>query len=398
MTDDNGTRICIQPTQEEMEFYSEFSWWLEGFGQTVLGCLGFIGNSIAIPILLSKNMSNIFNRMLTCLAIADNIFIICSVLEAIRKYFGSTELHLLIFGSFLYQFHNMILCCSTYLTVMLAMERYKAVWRPVEYRNNVLSSLHPWRRVLTYVAPVVLLSVLFNIPKFFETTMFYATYTTNVTDPITNVTTAQEVEKLTLATSPLRLNRAYVLWYSNVARLLVTGFIPLGLMTYFNFQIYQLLKRRRRMNNRPNQAAQHAQQKHEETKQAIVLFAIVVLFMICHAVRIVLNIHEVFNIEEIRISMLNGCYGQGLARFLGTSISHFLITLNASVNFFIYCLMSEPFRQTLRTKMGEFYAVCFPRKNFPCWPIQRSHSSPLANHESPPNDCNRAPVTANGKG
>ena len=37
MTDDNGTRICIQPTQEEMEFYSEFSWWLEGFGQTVLG-------------------------------------------------------------------------------------------------------------------------------------------------------------------------------------------------------------------------------------------------------------------------------------------------------------------------------------------------------------------------
>ena len=47
---------------------------------------------------------------------------------------------------------------------MLALERYKAVWRPVEYRNSVLSG-NPWQRVFVYVAPVVLLSVLFNVPK-----------------------------------------------------------------------------------------------------------------------------------------------------------------------------------------------------------------------------------------
>ena len=55
------------------------------------GFLGFVANSIAIPILLSKEMSSIFNRLLTCLAVFDNVFIVCSVLEAIRKHIGSSQ-------------------------------------------------------------------------------------------------------------------------------------------------------------------------------------------------------------------------------------------------------------------------------------------------------------------
>ena len=153
---------------------------------------------IAVPILLSKEMSNVFNRMLSALSVVDSVFIVCSILEAIRKHIGtlfkcislhkhsrgilllnykysftalfshflvgSTKAHQYLFGYFLYQFHNMVLCASTYITVVLALERYKAVWRPVEYRNSVLSG-DPWCRVFTYVAPVIVLSVLFNVPK-----------------------------------------------------------------------------------------------------------------------------------------------------------------------------------------------------------------------------------------
>ena len=50
--------------------------------------LGFIANAIAIPILLSKEMTNVFNRMLSVLSFVDNIFIVCSILEAIRKHIG----------------------------------------------------------------------------------------------------------------------------------------------------------------------------------------------------------------------------------------------------------------------------------------------------------------------
>lgn len=47
-------------------------------------------------------------------------------------------------------------------------ERYRAVWRPVEYHNKC-KGINPWRRVLTsYVLPVVIFSIFFNIPKLFE--------------------------------------------------------------------------------------------------------------------------------------------------------------------------------------------------------------------------------------
>ena len=49
---------------------------------------GFIANAIAIPILLSKEMTNVFNRMLSALSVVDNLFIVCSILEAIRKHIG----------------------------------------------------------------------------------------------------------------------------------------------------------------------------------------------------------------------------------------------------------------------------------------------------------------------
>ncbi len=39
----------------------------------------------------------------------------------------------------------MILCCCIYITVVLALERYKAVWHPVEY-HHVINAGNPWKR------------------------------------------------------------------------------------------------------------------------------------------------------------------------------------------------------------------------------------------------------------
>ena len=80
-----------QECEEPLEMYYTFSWWMDGVIQIVLGSLGFLANAVAIPILLSKEMSSVFNRCLTCLAIFDNIFIVCSILEAIRKHIVRTQ-------------------------------------------------------------------------------------------------------------------------------------------------------------------------------------------------------------------------------------------------------------------------------------------------------------------
>jgi hypothetical protein len=51
---------------------------------SVSGLLGFLANCLVIPVLCTKKMSNTFNRILVMLAVFDNVYVMCSMLEAIR--------------------------------------------------------------------------------------------------------------------------------------------------------------------------------------------------------------------------------------------------------------------------------------------------------------------------
>ena len=51
---------------------------------------------------------------------------------------------------------------------------------------------------------------------------------------------------------PLRYNNHYVLWYRNIAVLIVTLVIPLVLLAYWNFNTLLVIIRRRRLRNRPS--------------------------------------------------------------------------------------------------------------------------------------------------
>lgn len=100
-------KLCPdEPTEAQRQFTLSLSWWVEGVGQIVLGSLGFVANCVAIPILLSREMSSIFNRLLTCLAVLDNIFIICSLMQAVRKHLTTSLIQEYLFAFFFYQFHR----------------------------------------------------------------------------------------------------------------------------------------------------------------------------------------------------------------------------------------------------------------------------------------------------
>ena len=94
-----------------------------------------------------------------------------SLLEALRKNSHHNDIHEHAFAYGLYQLHNFVLCGSIFLTVALALERYRAVWRPIEYHNQCVG-VNPWRRVMmSYLLPVVVFSTVHTIPKFFEVEM-----------------------------------------------------------------------------------------------------------------------------------------------------------------------------------------------------------------------------------
>ena len=73
----------------------------------------------------SKRLSSSFNRMLACLAVMDNVFLLTCFIEALRSYMVPyTNIHQLMFTYFFYPLQSISLMCSNNATVVLALERY----------------------------------------------------------------------------------------------------------------------------------------------------------------------------------------------------------------------------------------------------------------------------------
>ena len=98
--------------------------------------------------------------------------------------------------------------------------------------------------------------------------------------------------------STFRRNYLYVLIYVNIANIVVTGIIPLVSLTYFNYHIHKGMHhfvRRRATLRRPGDLVKTKQLQKEnknQRNQTIILFAIVCNFVVCHILRIVLNVED----------------------------------------------------------------------------------------------------------
>ena len=69
---DSISSNCSIPSDEAIEMHANVSKFFETYLQAIIGIGGIIANTVAIPILCSKEMSIIFNRLLVLLAVYDN--------------------------------------------------------------------------------------------------------------------------------------------------------------------------------------------------------------------------------------------------------------------------------------------------------------------------------------
>jgi hypothetical protein len=104
-----------------------------------------VGNILSIIILSSKEMKNPFNRLLVALAVFDSVFISFMLLDytfvrgkLYRLVYLSfsfilvyswpftldSELYAYLFPKLLFPLNNISLCCSIYLIVCIAFERF----------------------------------------------------------------------------------------------------------------------------------------------------------------------------------------------------------------------------------------------------------------------------------
>ena len=142
----NVSSFCVLPqeiTEYQWAFYNDFLWWLEGFGSVLVGCIGIFFNLITILVLLGSELAaSFFNWLLVSLAVFDVFILLNGILEAIRNHIGSSNLHVYIFVTFLYPFRSVVMCCSIYTTVTLALERYNALARPTSGQGHRMGN-HP---------------------------------------------------------------------------------------------------------------------------------------------------------------------------------------------------------------------------------------------------------------
>ena len=80
------------------------------------------------------------------------------------------------------------------------------------------------------------------------------------------------------------------------------------------------------------------------------LFAIVVLFILCHALSVILNVEEFVNLGKQKEGIAQGCTGEEFWTLIAIPVASLLIQVNSGTNFFIYCVLSDLFREVLRSK------------------------------------------------
>ena len=96
--------------------------------------------------------------------------------------------------------------------------------------------------------------------------------------------------------------------------------------------------------------------RKNEDSLALVFMIIILVFLVCHAPRIILDINELVNLKKSEYCAKIGAVPFSFWSILLLNVSHFLLVMNSSVNMIVYCLLGSRFRSEVRKIMDNF--VC----------------------------------------
>jgi hypothetical protein len=205
-------------------------------------------------------------------------------------------------------------------------------------------------------------SILYFIPTFFDLDVDEVLKCDNGGKPITITGTKEynasgSAEKnctfeYPLIPTKMRIDHLYVLWYINISNILLTFLIPVGILICINCRIHSSLHEfmARRPSMIPTQLTDSKARPRpaNDKMKVFILFSIVFILIICHALRVVLNIEEFIDLTRFKEQQKRGCNYRKFWSAVVVRISQLLIIMNSSTNFFIYVCMDKGFQKVLR--------------------------------------------------
>ena len=224
---------------------------------------------------------------------------------------------------FIYPIAMIAQTSSVYITIVITMERYIVVCLPLESR-----SICTYTRSKRYVLLVLLISTLYNIPRFFE----YEFQVVQV-DPDNN----PELTVTYLQSTQLRLNPLYIQVYVNWLYMIFMHALPFCFLTLANIMIGRTIAQARRQRK---QMCSENQRVPNEESLSLMLMMIVIVFILCNSPAMVSNVMEWQNRNVLSL----------------TEVSNLLVVINSSATIIIYSTFSQKFRVN-------FYRVIRLRSN-----------------------------------
>lgn len=282
-----------------------------------IGAGGLLGNALAMVVLSRPQMRSSINCLLVGLAACDTALILTSVLlfglSAVYPYTGHWRYYYFHvcphITPFAYPLASIAQTMSVYLTLIVTVERWVAVCHPFRAKALCTSSRARW-----YVLGTALFALLYNVPKFFEATV-YRVEAEDGTDTIYCV-----------KASSFRTD-TYVVVYIHWMYLIVMYFVPFSALAVLNACIVRQVRRAQA------ERARLSRGQRRELSLATMLLVVVLVFFLCNLLPLVTNAFEVFMGDEF----------ENLDPLVKTT--NLLVTINSSVNFVIYVIFGEKFKR-----------------------------------------------------
>ena len=286
----------ISLTEEEKEILKVVHYWFDGALGITIVCIGMVMNTIATMILRSKeDMKQMMSYLLSVLFIINNVFLLAKFINALVYDFGYKILNVII-PHFVYPVERTCLSAMVFCIICLAHQMYIMIWDPKEYNYISASAASCRKRLAFYIIPCIVLAVAINIPR-------WLTYELYI-----------EGDDYKIRKSDLFKKFEYVVFYENFFMNIITVFMPMTFLVYFNWSVYNIIRMKQleikdKLEYLDNTTTQNNTQLKKRLMSQVqnrdltnTLIFIIIMFIVCHLPRCFTKFYEGFYVSlELKI-------------------------------------------------------------------------------------------------
>ncbi|MFH4975520.1 hypothetical protein AB6A40_002229 [Gnathostoma spinigerum] len=313
--DDNPLPNCNMCLGSSDPQYLKYNMAVSGIVLPIVGVIGLCGNLLVVMVYGSVQLRvQSMSIYLAALACSDFCMIctalILYVLEAWRHQ-GST-VSAEIYGwsaPYVFPISTCLQTTSVYYCVAAAADCFIAVVLPYRCKHRLCT---PGRAIIV-VLSMALISLLYNIPHFFELTSVVC-----VNDELNGTISVQ------ICPTALRMNELYYKYYYTYLYTIFMAVGPLVMIVVLNACVVTAVMKK----------------GASEDSDTISLILVVFMFIFCNAVALGVNFIEMIFADQV----------QDILVYL-VDMSNLLVVINCTGNFFCYLFFGASFRRILKQKL-----------------------------------------------